>query len=122
VEHVPQVNKPEEHRPKYPPPIYKKGQEVYINAFLKSEKGKFFVCKCVVEETPQPNQRRVYKVKITAVADHAIGHKVSTPAQAALLGRIITKRENEMIQNMAPFMLPRGWITSDPNVKPVNLS
>lgn len=102
---------------KYPPPLFKKGQLIYINAFLKSEKGKFFVCKCQVEEVPQPNQRRTYKVKIIAVSDKAIGSKVSTPIQATLLGRVITKRENEMIENMAQFMMPKVWITLDPNAK-----
>lgn len=114
---VPAVAEPEKQRAKYPPPIYKKGQMVFINAFLKSEPGKFFVCKCQVEDTPQPNQRRVYKVKIVAVSDKAVGSRISTPAQASLLGRIITKRENEMIEKMADFMLPKAWITVDPNKK-----
>ena len=115
MEQIPNVKK-EDHA-KYPPPLYNVGQEIYINAFLKSEKGKFFVCKCRVEETPQPNQRRVYKVKIIAVADHAVGAKMKVPTQASLLGRVITKRENEMTQTLASFMMPKTWITVNPNAK-----
>lgn len=115
MEQIPNVKK--EDKSKHPSPLYQKGQVVYINAFLKSEKGKFFVCKCLIEEIPQPNQRRVYKVKIVAVADKALGVKVSTPAQASLLGRVITKRENEMVKEIAPFMLPKAWITVNPNAK-----
>jgi len=100
---------------KYPPPLFKVGQEIFINAFLKSEKGKFFVCKSQVIEIPQPNQRRIYKVKIIAIGEQAIGYKESTPIQATLLGRVITKRENEMLEKIADFMLPKSWIILDPN-------
>lgn len=108
------IKKKKKNKPKYPPLAYRVGDEVFINAFLKTIKGKFFVCKCNIEQTPQPNQRRVYKVKIVSVADHAVGDKRSTPTQASLLGRVITKRENEMTQTIPDFMMPKAWIDLQP--------
>lgn len=112
---IPKVNGThvQQHKKKYAPPQYKKGQLVYVVAYLKGQEGKFYVCQAEIEETPQPDQRRLYKVKIMAVGDRAIGGE-PTPTQASLLGRTITKRENEITRDLAPFMAPPKWIILDP--------
>lgn len=98
----------------YHKPRYRVGDSVYMTAFLKKYPGKFFVCKAVIEKCPEPNSRRVYKIKIMAVADAAIGSQ-SSPSQASLLGRSITKRENEINLEIPLFMQPEGWIESSPD-------
>lgn len=107
--------KPEHPHAKYGPPLFKDGDEVYAIAFLRGESTVYYVCKCIVEKAPDPSDRRIYKVKITAVAASAIGQKpTSTPVQATLLNRVITKRENELNKEIASFMMPKNWINAKP--------
>ena len=110
------TEKKQEHpQAKYGPPLFKAGDQVYAIAFLRGEQTVYYVCRCVVEKAPEPSERRVYKVKITAVAAQAIGQKPSsTPVQATLLNRVITKRENELNKEMASFMMPKTWILAQP--------
>lgn len=92
---------------------FKKGQEVYLSAFLKEEKGVFYICKGIVEEVPGPNERQIYKVKITAVADRAIGGP-KIVRQARLLGLVCSKRARELNDQLANFMVPESWIDKAP--------
>lgn len=92
---------------------FKKGQEVYLTAFLKEDKKTFYVCKGVVEEVPGPGQRQVYKVKITAVADRPIGGP-PVVKQARLLGLNCTKRTRELHYQLSSWMCPPNWIDKDP--------
>ena len=107
---------PEKKKRPYAPPRYKRGDKIYLWAFLKKYKGNFFMCRATIDECPKPNTRRVYKVKITAVSEAAIGSK-ETPAQATLLGRIITKRENEISKVVPGFLIPKSWIEAAPDGK-----
>lgn len=98
--------------PKYGPPLFKVGEEVHLVAFLQGKPVTYYVCKAIVEKTPGPEDRRIYKVRVIAVAEKAVGGKiVAVPPQACLLNRVITKRENELNKTMAAFMLPKRWIT-----------
>ena len=103
----------EQQKRRYAPPEYRLDDIIYITAFLKEEKSKYFICQASIVEVPKPDQRRLYKVKITAVADRAIG-SLPTPIQACLLGRTITKRENEITREISPFMAPPQWIILEP--------
>lgn len=108
--------KKKNYRRPYAPIRYRKGDEVFLWAFLKKYKGNFFMCRADIDECPEPNARRVYKVKITAVSEAAIGSS-QTPAQASLLGRVITKRENEISKDIPGFLMPKAWIEATPDGK-----
>lgn len=92
---------------------FKKGQYVYLTAFLKEDKGIFYVCKGIVQGVPGPNERQVYKVKIVAVADRALGGP-KVVQQARLLGLICTKRTRELHSELPVFMQPKVWIDKAP--------
>lgn len=92
---------------------FKKGQYVYLTAFLKEDKGIFYVCKGIVQEVPGSNERQVYKVKIVAVADRALGGP-KVVQQARLLGLICTKRTRELHGELPVFMQPKAWIDKVP--------
>lgn len=94
-------------------PRYKKGQEVFLTAFLKKEKSTFYVCRATVEQVPGPNERQVYKAKITAVADRPVGGQ-PVVKQAQLLGLTVTKSTKELHADLPSFMCPPGWIEKDP--------
>lgn len=97
--------------PKYGAPTFRVGEEVFLVAFLQGKPVTYYVCKGIIEKTPHADERRIYKIKITAVGEKAIGGKAEkVPPQACLLNRTITKRENELNKTMAPFMLPKHWI------------
>ncbi len=113
---MPKDQKNRKNRKPYRPPRYRVGHEIFLTAFMKRYKGKYFVCRAEIEECPKPNSRRVYKVKITAVADASVGGD-TTPAQASLLGRTITKRENEINREIPVFLQPRAWIEATPDGK-----
>jgi hypothetical protein len=95
--------------------LFREGQELYATAFFKDQKNVFYLCKVVVTQVPQANERRLYKVKIVSVAENAVGQKKDlVPEQASLLNRVITKRENELNTQVPLFMMPKGWITVQP--------
>jgi hypothetical protein len=94
-------------------PKFKKDQQVYLTAFLKEERGVFYVCKGIIQEVPGPSERQVYKVKIVAVADHAIGGP-PVVRQARLLGLNCIKRTRELNNELAVFMTPSKWIDEVP--------
>ena len=93
---------------------FKKGQEVFMTAFIKKDKNKFYVCRAVIDSIPQKNERQVYKVKIVAVGDRAIGGK-PVVEQASLLGLTVTKSAKELHHDLPTFMVPPNWIEIDPN-------
>src|SRR3990167_227313 len=96
-----------------PKAAYKKGELIFITAFIKGEEGKFYVCRARIIELPEIGQRQIFKVLIEAVSDRAVG-SIPTPTQAALLGRTIVKRENEISKDLPSFMIPKNWITIKP--------
>ena len=95
---------------------FKKDQEVYLTAFLKEEKGVFYVCRGLVKSVPGPNERQVFKVQIVAVADRAIGGS-KVVRQAKLLGLVCTKKTKELQGILPHFMVPSNWIDKSPNDK-----
>lgn len=102
----PQQEKP---KPKKKMEFFKKNQSVYFTAFLKQNKNRFYICKGVIEECPQPNERQIFKVKIVAVGNRAIGGPEEF-SQSALLGRSISKKFRELHKTIPFFMEPPGWI------------
>jgi len=92
---------------------FKKGQEIFLTAFLKEEKGVFYVCRGTIEEVPGPDERQIYKVKIIAVADRAIGGS-KVVHQARLLGLVCSKRPRELNDQPPDFMMPKNWIDRAP--------
>ena len=98
---------------KYGPPIFKVDEELFTTIYMIENKSKFYVCKVKVLEAPKYNQRRLYKVKVIAVSDRAIGSQ-PTPLQASILGRNISKRETELSRELPSFMEPKKWILFNP--------
>lgn len=86
----------------------KVGDTVFTTGYLKDNKGIFYVCKCEILDVPG-GHRKTYRVKITSVADRAVG-KNQVVEQSSLLGLVISKSPDELVQNLAPFMRPRKWI------------
>jgi hypothetical protein len=94
-------------------PRYKKGDEVYLTAFLKKEKSTFYMCRAVVEQAPKQGERQVYKARIVAIGDRPIGGK-PVVKQAQLLGLVVTKSTKELHKDPPAFMCPPEWIEKDP--------
>lgn len=92
---------------------FKKGEEVYLSAFLKQEKGVYYMCKGIIETVPGLNERQIYKVKIVAVADRSIGGP-KVVHQARLLGLVCSKRARELNNQLPGFMTPKNWIEKVP--------
>lgn len=88
---------------------FNKGDEVLFTAFLKSNKNEFYMCKGIIEQTPQETQKNNFKVRVIAVADAPVGGE-QVVKQAQLLGRTITKKYNELFKEVAEFMKPKAWI------------
>ena len=63
----------------------------------------------IILECPSAQDRQIYKVKIVAVGDRPVGGKPIVK-QAALLGRVITKKARELNRDYPAFMCPPGWI------------
>lgn len=93
-------------------PEYKVGDTVYFTAYLKKEREKFYVCKGVIQGTPDETHH-LYKVKIVGISDRAVG---SDPVvkQASLLGVTISKKGREMSRNLSPILTPQAWINYEP--------
>ena len=96
-------------QPKKKKQFFKEGQSVYFTAFLKQNKDRFYLCKGKIEACPGPKERQVFKVKIVAVGNRAIGGPEEF-SQSALLGRSISKKFRELHKNIPFFMEPPGWI------------
>lgn len=95
---------------KAPPLKFKKGDKVYLTAFLKQEQGIFYACRGVIEEIPPRRFGvRLYKVQIVSVADRAFGSK-KVVDQAQLLGLHCSKAETELSFTLSDFMKPKKWI------------
>lgn len=88
----------------------KHGSRTYFTAFLKQDKETFYVCGGTIVQTPENKDRQVYKVKIDEVSLTPIGKKEENNSQAALLGRIITKKFTELSKEPNEFMRPKAWI------------
>jgi len=82
---------------------------VYFTAFLKQEKQKFYLCKGTIEKCPESNDRQIFRVKIVAIGNKAIGGPEEFD-QSALLGRSITKKFRELHKDIPFFMQPPSWI------------
>lgn len=94
----------------------KKNSTVYLTAFLKSNKNRFYMCKAYVEKQPEnDNTKQMYKVKIFSVADRAVGTKEFVVHQTTLLGRTITKDISELHVELQDFLRPMGWIELIPS-------
>lgn len=89
---------------------FKKGEELFFTAFLKKDKDTFYVCRGRVLQCPAQNERQLYKVRIIAVADRAVGGKPGVVKQGTLLGLTITKRPRELQRDIPAFMVPPEWI------------
>ena len=85
-----------------------KGQQVFVNAYLSRKQNEYFMCFGTVTEIPKKNQR-LYKIQINAVADRSVGGPPSDK-QAALLGRTISKKYDELHKELPSFLTPGGWI------------
>ena len=96
------------------PRPFRKGDTVYALGFVKAHKGKHFVCKGQVVQTPEKGKRPVYKIKVVAVADSPVGGKFVVE-QAVLLNKVITKHIDELHRDLNTFMAPPNWITILPN-------
>lgn len=87
---------------------FSKGQQVFINVYLSKGTNEYFMALAKIEEVPS-GKKRLFKVKIHAVADRSIGGPPSDK-QATLLGRIVSKKYEELHKELPPFMTPGGWI------------
>lgn len=87
---------------------FKKGDLVHFSAFLKKDKNIFYLCRGYITEAPN-SIKQPFKVKIKGVGSHAIGGKENLN-QAALLGRIISKKIDELVKEPNSMMIPPGWI------------
>ena len=76
---------------------------------MKQNKQRFYLCKGMIEKCPGGNERQIFKVKIVAVGNKAIGGPEEFD-QSALLGRSITKKFKELHKEIPFFMQPSGWI------------
>ena len=90
--------------------IFHVGDELYFTAFLKQDKTKFYVCKGIIDKVPGEKERQLFRIKIIAVANKAIGYEEEF-SQSSLIGRIITKQFKELHIDIPFFMKPSEWIT-----------
>ena len=86
----------------------KKKDIVYISAYIGKGANEFFICKATILDLPS-NYKPTFRVKITAVADRAVGASPSEH-QAVLLGRTFSKQEEDMHSVLHQFLEPGGWI------------
>lgn len=87
---------------------FTKGQQVFINAYLSKKENEYFMARAMIEEVPN-GKKRLFKVKINAVADRPVGGP-PCDKQAALLGRVVSKKYEELHKELPSFLLPGGWI------------
>lgn len=88
---------------------YKVGDTVYFTAYPKKNPDCFFVCEGVVEVTTNKNGRPTYRIKIYSVGDKPLIGKSKADSKH-LLGKIVTKRENELTKTLSSLMEPKEWI------------
>ncbi len=93
---------------------FKLNQAVYCMGFVKAHKGKHFVCKACITQLPATD-RAIYKLRIHAVADSPVGGSFVLE-QASLLGKTITKHENEIHESLNDFLAPKRWIELLPHL------
>ena len=91
------------------PNPFKQGDIVYFTAFIQGKPDVLYVVQAEVTKVPDGDTIKAYRVRITAVADRAIGGKPSTE-QKALIGRAMNKRSREMCKQLGPIMLPKVWL------------
>jgi len=85
------------------------GDTVYFTAFTKQDPNTVYVCKGEITKVPDGKDIKTFRVKITAVADRAVGGKPTTE-QKTLIGRAINKRFRELHKHMGPIMMPKTWL------------
>ena len=89
-------------------PRFNKGQQVFVNAYMSKKENEYFMCMGTIEECPN-GKKRLFKIKIRAVADRPVGGP-PCDEQATLLGRTISKKYEELHKELPPFLVPGGWI------------
>lgn len=87
---------------------FTKGQQVFINAYLSKKENEYFMAMAEILEVPN-GKKRLFKVKILAVADRPVGGP-PCDKQATLLGRTVSKKYEELHKELPLFLTPGGWI------------
>lgn len=110
------MSKPQKDKqlPKKKKLFFKEGDPVYLTAFLKQNKQRFYLCKGLIEKCPGEKEHQIFKVRIVAIGNKAIGGPESFD-QTALLGRSIAKKFKELHKDIPFFMQPSSWIEVKPS-------
>ena len=86
----------------------KKKDSIYLSAYIGKGANEFFICKAAILDLPS-DHKPTFRVKITAVADRAVGGPPSEH-QAVLLGRTFSKQKKDIHPTLHQFLEPGGWI------------